>query len=288
METTLTATILTVITASRTLGLRSTTDLPYFADLSTARLMGSLLTGSLLMGSPLTKSPPTGSPPIPGLVLLLSLPMSGLPSKSPTNRTRSFPALHPLLPPGPEKKNKTKNKRYASPTAFDLYSPSANGQQFLQDPWAFYHAARPLIKLGILATLISALIITLHGRSRIARSRMSWVERREARRAACQARRAAMRRRWIAFLDRLRPDDEYCYKEEEGRVEKTAMLSDEEPVDEKNEKGYEGFVDEKMYETEEEQEEGITSMSVSQEITSLQDACQLVSEMVAAKERRSA
>jgi hypothetical protein len=121
---------------------------------------------------------------------------------------------------------------------------------------------------------------------------MTWAERYEARRAIGRARRAAMRRRWIAFLDRLRPDDEY-YREEEGRAEKTAMLAvpTEELVDEKSEKAFEGlnevFIDEKMDETEEEQEEGITSMSMSQEIASFQDVAAMVSEMVAVKEDRT-
>jgi hypothetical protein len=98
-----------------------------------------------------------------------------------------------------------------------------------------------------------------------------------------------LRKRWIAFLDRLRPDDEY-YREEEGRAEKTAMLavSHEELVDEKSEKTYEALnevvIDEKMDEMEEEQEEGVMSMSMSQEIASFQDVADMVSEMVAAKE----
>jgi len=91
-----------------------------------------------------------------------------------------------------------------------------------------------------------------------------------------------MRRRWIAFLDMLRPEEEYGYREEEGRAEKTGMLAE---FDEKNEK----IIDEKLdvVEEEEEQEEGVISMSMSQEIASFQDAISLVSEMVAAEEKRT-
>jgi hypothetical protein len=88
-----------------------------------------------------------------------------------------------------------------------------------------FHAIHPLVNIGIIVTLISALLITLHARCCAGRNRMTWEERREARRAFRAAKRAAMRRRWIALLDMLRPEEEYGYREEEGRVEKTAMLA---------------------------------------------------------------
>jgi hypothetical protein len=91
-----------------------------------------------------------------------------------------------------------------------------------------------------------------------------------------------MRRRWIAFLDALRPDG---YREEEGRAEKTAIPAGhgEGPLDEKNERSYENLtevvVDEKERDMEE-QEEGIVAMSMSQELASFQEAARMVSEMV--------
>jgi len=153
-------------------------------------------------------------------------------------------------------------------------------QTLPQGPLDLYHTAQPLVKLGVLVTLVSALIIALHARCCAGRNRMTWEERREARRAFRQERRAALRRRWIAFLDMLRPEEEYGHREEEGRMEKAGML-----VEDADEKTHEALEEEKMVEAEE-QEEGIMSMSMSQEIASFQDVAAMVSEMVAAKERR--
>ncbi|KAK0643470.1 hypothetical protein B0T16DRAFT_415966 [Cercophora newfieldiana] len=168
---------------------------------------------------------------------------------------------------------------------------SGNQTKLAQSPLDFYQAAQPLVKLGILVTLISALLITLHARCCAGRNRMTWAERREAREAFRREKRAAMRRRWIAFLDMLRPEEEYGYREEEGRGEKAGLLagSCEGDVNEKGDKGYEPLdevvVDEKMAEAEE-QEEGIIAMSMSQEIASFKDVAAMVSEMVAANECR--
>ena len=165
--------------------------------------------------------------------------------------------------------------------------PSNVQKEAQQRKVKFCHGIRPLGKVGILASLLSALVIALHARCRTSRKRGSWAERREARRAACRARRAALRRRWIAFLDRLRPDDEY--DEEQGSIPEKAplfMASSEGTVSEKNQEQnepYEALLDEKAA-AEEQDEEGET-MTMSQEISSFQDAALMVSEMVAPKEQ---
>ncbi|KAK0619897.1 hypothetical protein B0T14DRAFT_496538 [Immersiella caudata] len=173
----------------------------------------------------------------------------------------------------------------ALPTA-SVYSRPLAGEQLPIQVGPDRFVTHPLINIGIIVTLISALLITLHARCCAGRNRKTWEERREARRAFRAEKRAAMRRRWIAFLDMLRPEEEYGYREEEGRAEKIGMLAefdDEEETDEKSEM----LIDEKLEEAEEEQEEGVISMSMSQEIASFQDVAAMVSEMVAAEEKRT-
>lgn len=172
-------------------------------------------------------------------------------------------------------------------SSLEIDPARVQGDQTLpQSPLDLYRSAQPLLQLGVLVSIIAALVVILHARCCAGRKRMTWEERREARRECVRARWAAMRRHWISFLDALRPEDEYGYREEEGRAEKTAILAGygEGPLDEKNESAYEGptevVLDEKERDTEEQEEEGIMAMSMSQELASFQDAVRMVSEIV--------
>ncbi|KAK4450715.1 hypothetical protein QBC34DRAFT_63799 [Podospora aff. communis PSN243] len=226
--------------------------------------------------------PPHGEPPHQGP------PHGGPPHRGPPHKMPSFarpPFGHPYREEDSEQLTLGQSATYSRP--LEKPGPTANSHSLpAHGPMDLFHAVHPLVNIGIIVALISALIITLHARCCAGRNHMTWEERREARRAFRAAKRAAMRRRWIAFLDMLRPEEEYGYRAEEGRADKTAMLAgcggEEVVVDEKSDM----LIDEKLVEAKE-QEEGVMSMSMSQEIASFQDVAAMVSEMVAAEEKRT-
>lgn len=108
---------------------------------------------------------------------------------------------------------------------------------------------------------------------------MSWEERREARRRACRAKRAALRRRWIAFLDRLRPEEDDSEGTEKiGMLEAGVIVVDEK----KNLVEVEGT---EVY-SEKHEEINEERTTIAQELASFKDAAHLVEALVAAEKDR--
>ncbi|KAK5653872.1 hypothetical protein OQA88_7796 [Cercophora sp. LCS_1] len=161
-------------------------------------------------------------------------------------------------------------------------------------PHSLFYSLHPLMRIGIMITLFFLLVVALRARCH-SRGNITWAERREMRRARCRAKRAAMRRRWRAFLDRMRPDESddegesgFGYAAHQG--EKAGLLLEYEARGCQegvvvNEKGDIMDGDDEGEAADEKQ--GLEEeMTMSQEISSFRDVAQMVGDIVAAEEGR--
>jgi len=135
-----------------------------------------------------------------------------------------------------------------------------------------------LPKLGLIVSLLALAVVLFKGRRRARYGHLSWEEWREARQHTCRAKRAALRRRWIALLDRMRPEEDDGEEAGKIRMLEAGMIV----VDENN------LVEVEETEVWSEKHEEVDEerMTIAQELASFRDAAHLVEELVAAEKDR--